>query len=63
MERGTPERSRIQPPPTEANGPNAIRNLLQAMGAQFEPSWANGKLIKLAEYSGIPPPNISPLSA
>ncbi|KAG6165953.1 hypothetical protein E4U48_001887 [Claviceps purpurea] len=25
----------------------------------FKPSWANGKLIKLAEYSGILPPNFT----
>ncbi|KAG6214593.1 hypothetical protein E4U34_006082 [Claviceps purpurea] len=44
---------------SEANGPSAIRNLLQAVGVHFEPSWANGKLIKLAEYSGILPPNFT----
>ncbi|KAG6269836.1 hypothetical protein E4U49_006036 [Claviceps purpurea] len=44
---------------SEANGPSAIRNLLQAVGVHFEPSWANGKLIKLAEYSGILPHNFT----
>ncbi|KAG6198009.1 hypothetical protein E4U10_007525 [Claviceps purpurea] len=44
---------------SEANRPSAIRNLLQAVGVHFEPSWANGKLIKLAEYKGILPPNFT----
>ncbi|KAG6266745.1 hypothetical protein E4U47_005641 [Claviceps purpurea] len=44
---------------SEANGPSAIRHLLQAVGVHFQASWANGKLIKLTEYSGILPPNFT----
>ncbi|KAG6029960.1 hypothetical protein E4U40_000200 [Claviceps sp. LM458 group G5] len=39
----------------EVQGPNAIRDFLRAVGARFEPAWANGKLSKLIEYNGAIP--------
>ncbi|KAG5932538.1 hypothetical protein E4U59_007439, partial [Claviceps monticola] len=39
----------------EVKGPNTIRDFLRAVGARFEPSWANGKLSKLIEYNGTIP--------
>ncbi|KAG6078719.1 hypothetical protein E4U15_004141 [Claviceps sp. LM218 group G6] len=35
----------------EIQGPNAIRDFVQAVGAQFEPIWARGKLGKMVEYN------------
>ncbi|KAG5987007.1 hypothetical protein E4U52_007990 [Claviceps spartinae] len=35
----------------EIQGPNAIRHFVQAVGAQFDPIWARGKLGKMVEYN------------
>ncbi|KAG5958439.1 hypothetical protein E4U58_005367 [Claviceps cyperi] len=46
----------------KVKGPNAIRDFLRAVGARFEPAWANGKLAKLIEYNGTVPSTFTRIS-
>ncbi|KAG5975313.1 hypothetical protein E4U56_003845 [Claviceps arundinis] len=39
----------------EVEGPNAIRDFLMAVGARFQPAWAQGKIAKMIEYNGAIP--------
>ncbi|KAG6089102.1 hypothetical protein E4U15_004192 [Claviceps sp. LM218 group G6] len=43
----------------EVQGVNAIQDFIQAVGAQFEPTWAEAKKVKLVEYNSDLPDNIT----
>ncbi|KAG6027870.1 hypothetical protein E4U40_001332 [Claviceps sp. LM458 group G5] len=43
----------------EIKGPNAIQDFIQAVGAQFEPTWAEAKKVKMVEYNNDLPDHIT----
>ncbi|KAG6090797.1 hypothetical protein E4U30_007960, partial [Claviceps sp. LM220 group G6] len=46
----------------EVEGPNAIRDFLLAVGARFQPAWAQTKIAQMIEYNGSIPKTFTLIS-